>query len=224
MDRQTKREHGDRLMARILDGGNDKAANKLLTEFLRGYPIEKLRLLIHADKESACRTGAWLASELGTMIKPLISELSVCLDHPSRYVRFFVIDAILNGANKEDGEALAKAVLSILDSDKGVRWKSLKFLSKASYEQLVSALPHLQRSDVADLLAWLLNCESKQDTQSVINRLSDTDNVSRMFAAAASVRIYPHNPVALERAAASSDLEVRAFAQEELASSNLPSE
>lgn len=218
------KEHGDQLMARVLNGENHSAANQLLTEFLRGYPVEKLRLLLHAEDESACRAGAWIASELGNKIKPLLGELSTYLDHPSKYVRFFVLDAILNGAGGDDGESVARAVLSIRDPEEAVRWKCLRFLSRASHGQLTSALPYIQGTPEADLSVWLLRCSSSQDTDAIIDGLNDADRMKLMFAAAASARLSAHDRAALERAATSSDAEVRSFAQEELALMQSPEE
>jgi len=212
-------DHGDRLLEHILAGGNDSAANALLNEFFRGYPIARLRLLLQSKDENAFKAGAWIASELGRSIGPLVRELPQLLDHPSRYVRFFVLDAILAGATDEHGEAVARAVLSIRDPDEAIRWKALRILARATKDQLAGSMPYLDDSSVPTLLTWLLSLrDTKMDAQDIVTRLDNRDPLIRMFAVAAAARFNRYDLIPLERAAASMDPVVNSFAKEEIES------
>jgi hypothetical protein len=207
----------DQLLEEILAGANDSAANQLLTEFLRGYPIARLRLLLQSDEESALRAGAWIASELGKKIAPLVDEVSRMLSHSSRYVRFFLLDALLGGATNEDGQAIARAVLLIRDPDRAVRWKVLNFLARAPRENLAAAVPYLGSALIARSLTWLLEADdAPRDRNEVLAKLGDHDPVVRMFAAAAAARLGQVELHSLEHAAGSTDPEVRSFAEEQL--------
>lgn len=207
---------GDQLLERICDGGNDAAANRLLNEFFRGYPIENLRRLLCSRDDGAVKAGSWIASELGERVAPLLDDLVELLQHPLRYVRFFVIDAILCGATSGCGEAIAKTVLLIRDSDDAVRWKALRFLSNATADQLRESLPYLSESDVSKLIRWLLSSVAGADTRGIIARIKDDDDLCRLIATAAAARMGPRDSVPLQHAAASPDPEVSSFAKEEL--------
>lgn len=207
----------DQLLEEILAGANDSAANELLTEFLRGYPIARLRLLLQSDEQRAVRAGAWIASELGENVAPLVDELSRMLSHSSRYVRFFILDALLGGATNEHGQAIARAVQLIRDPDRAVRWKVLNFLARAPKDRLAAAVPYLDSALITRSLTWLLEADdAPRDRNVVLARLGDRDPVVRMFAAAAAARLGQVDLHSLEHATGSTDPEVRSFAEEQL--------
>jgi len=123
------------LIDRLRAGGNDSAANDLLTEVFRGHPVESLRRLLHSDEETAVKAGAWILSELGVRAAPMMADIVALLGHPLRYVRFFALDAVLASATSEDGVAVATAIGLINDPDDAVRWKALTFLAWARADQ-----------------------------------------------------------------------------------------
>lgn len=207
-------QRGDELLTRVCAGENDSTANDLLDEFHAGFPVERLSRLLRCDEEHAVKAGAWIASELGANVAPVMDDLSLLLDHPVRYVRFFVLDAVLAGATPEHGEVISRAMRLLRDRDEAVRWKALHFLTKTTSDQLSAAIPHLRDDRLARLTAWMLNPET--DTVGVIERLQDTDGLTRLFAGAAAARLRDRDPAALKRAAASSDRELGSFAEEEL--------
>lgn len=211
------KERGDQLLAHILRGGNGSATNELLDAFFDGYPIERLCLLLQSDEEHAVKVGAWLASELGEKVTPLMSELSQLLDHPLRYVRFFILDAILISATHECGEVVARAIRLIQDPDEAVRGKTLSFLTNATSQQLTTALPYLNNQTIKALLVWLLDADNPQiDQQVMMMKLDDAGSLTRMFAVAASARLAQRDQGLLEHAATSTDPEVSSFANEQL--------
>jgi len=207
---------GDQLITRIVADADDDAIYDLLNEFYSGYPIENLRLLLQSDRKGAVEAGAWIASELGELIAPLIPELSRLLSHPSRRVRFFVLDGLLNAGRSEHGQELAAAVERIEDPDETVRWKAMNFLARASYEQLAASVPFISNRLVDDALRWLIDSDQRLDTIAVVRRLESPDQLSRLVAAAAAVRLASRDEAALERAVASMDREINSFSREQV--------
>lgn len=207
---------GDELIARVAATGSDTMAAELLDEFFSGYPVEKLRALLGNDNEAAVKAGAWIASELGDRVAPVMDDLARLLTHPSRYVRFFALDAVLGGATAEHGSALAAAVRSIEDQDKAVRWKALNFLARAGYDQLVASVADLRASKLGELVQWLLESDRTLNGALILERIEDADRLSRVFAAAAAARLARHDPLLLSRVATVPDPEVSSFAREQL--------
>src|SRR5438132_8851986 len=127
---------GDVLIERIRQGGNGEAARELIRELAAGYPVANLRRLFQSELDEAVKTGAWIASELGERVVPLLGDLSGLLRHRLPYVRAFALDAILMAASANNGDVIAEAVRLIDDQDEGVRWKAMHFLARASVQQL----------------------------------------------------------------------------------------
>ncbi len=207
----------------LLSGGGHASGgvveNELLNEFFRGYPLQKLLILLRSPEENAFEAGAWIASELGRAVTSLVNDLSPFLEHPSPYVRYFIMDAILVGATTMQGEALAKAVLAIRDQDVRVRQRALYFLAHATNDQLTASGTYVHDVMITILLTWLLNAEDTHAfEQSVIERLHDEDSLVRLFAVAAAARHDWIDRALLEKAASSPDTDVSAFAERELKS------
>ncbi len=208
---------GDQLIEQLLAGGDGVAAQGLVDAFYSGYPIERLRLLLNSDDERVLKHAAWISSELGGGSRPLVGEIAPLLEHPARYVRFFALDAILVGATSRDGDAIARAVLLIEDSDAAVRRKAMYFLGRATTEQLAAAVPYIGDTHLKELLTWLLHLgNTSEDTQDVVRRLSDDDPVTQRCAAAAALRLSKNDRGPLEHAVASPDREIVEVAREEI--------
>ena len=206
----------DQLISRILKNGDEEASHELLDEINSGYPVTCLLLLLESRNPSAVQAGVWIASELGDLIAPLIPELSNLLSHPSRQVRFFVLDSLLNAGTPEHGEALGAAVERIQDADEVVRWKAMNFLARASEEQLTASLPFVGHQNLANLVRWLIDTGRRLDTVAVVHHLEKADRLARLVAAAAAVRLASRNEVAIERAVLSLDREISSFAREQV--------
>lgn len=211
------RERGDELLAQVAAHSQDDAVQQLLGEFFKGYPIEKLRLLLGSTNENAVKAGAWIASELGSSVSPLNGDLLPLLDHPARYIRFFVIDAVLGYATAEHGEATAKAIRLTRDTDDAVRWKALNFVAKADLDQLLASLPFQTDTKLAELTTWLTNLlGSPWKRTEIVNKLDDQERLVRLFAATAAARVAKSDMVPLQHAAGSGDEEVSSFARDEM--------
>jgi hypothetical protein len=209
-------ERGDALIERILTVGDidGKASNDLITEFYtHGYPVEKLIPLLRSEDDKTVRTGAFLAEELGVKAAPLMPELMRLLGHRDRNVRFDILDAVLVAASSSDGEVIARAIALIDDPDRAVRAQTLDFLARADREQLVAGLPHVADREVSAGLGWLVEVEESAADEQVVSRLIAEDRLVRWFAAVAAARAFRRSPDPLNRAAESSDEELRAFAE-----------
>ena len=206
---------GDELVAGLRTGDvvdPDAAAGDLFDEFSTGFPLERLRELIHSDSEPAVRAAAWIASELGDRVAPVLEDVSTLLDSPIRYARFFAIDAVLAASTSAHGRLIAKAIDRLADGDDAVRWKAVQFLARASGAQLTAGVPYLQDEQLRVLTAWL----SDPEPADIIARLAAEDRLSRVFAAAAAARLANEDRGPLDAAATMADTEVNSFAKEQL--------
>lgn len=202
---------GDELLEQVLAGANDATANELLSAFFRGYPVEQLRPLLVSDSVDAAKVGAWIASELGEIARPLVDDLVRLLTHESKYVRFFAVDSLLLAAGRDRGDAVAAAIGCIADSASAVRWKTMEFLSRAERTQLVAALPYVQDSELEDLLRQLI----WQNAEAVRVQLAGQAALPRRFAVATAGRMaLDGNPTILEKAKKHSSSEVAQFAED----------
>jgi hypothetical protein len=214
-------ERGDMLIQQMLRGQNGAAANELVGELCRGYPVVNLRPLIHSDQDAVVKSVAWILSELGDLAAALMPEIGVLLGHPARYVRFFALEAVLNAARETDGAIIAKAVQLIGDSDSVVRWKAMTLLAWARRGQLLASVPFL-RGAVKDRVVWLSEPEAPENVLDEARQLlKHGDAASRLFGAAAAVRLHAQDGGLIDLALASFDQEVSGFVQSQLVTREL---
>lgn len=197
------------------DSHNGALMNDLLTEFHRGYPLENLRPLLHAENQEVVTIGTWIASELGERGRPLLQDVSPLLRHPAKKVRFSAIDCILLWATPSNDRELASVISLLDDPEPGVRWKVMDFLFRATTEQLQSALDYFElaipKSPHIRKLQWLLDPESIEPKK-VITALQSQDALMRRYAVAAAARISSINRDPLLCASSNSDADVKNFA------------
>jgi hypothetical protein len=210
-------ERAKELTDRILAGGDGEAANELLEEFYEGYPVENLRVLLGSDEDAAMKVGIWIAAELGQQAATILDQLVPLLRHRLRYVRFYALPAVLAAAGENRGDVIAKGVASILDSDEGVRWMAVQFLSKASAAQLRSSVGALRGSGLEEHVEWMLSCQLDGRLGAIMESIEHENRIRRRFAVAAAVRVAGLSLQPLRHAAAASDPEVRSFSRRELA-------
>jgi hypothetical protein len=189
--------------------------NDLLAEFHRGYPLESLRPLLLNDNTEVAKAGAWIASELGEMGKPLLNDVSPLLQHPDSKVRFSAIDCILLWADPSKGPELASVVNLIEDPESRVRWKVMDFLSRATREQLAAALSYFEatnpRSKNIRGLRLLLGSGAENPKEATA-ALHDQDDVMRKYGVVLARRVAEINRDPLLYAASIDDLDVKDFA------------
>jgi len=192
-----------------------EAANDLLAEFLTGYPLQRLRVLLHSADPDAVKSGVFILSELGAGAAPLVDEVPRLLHHQVRWVRGFALDPALVATGPDDGEVIAQAVALVRDPDAGVRWKAMRTLARLSEDQRAAADQHLRDDELQPLLAWL----GSADAAAITVRLVDDDELTRRFAGIAAARVNLTNGgdrALLELAATSPDEELASFAESEL--------
>lgn len=192
--------------------------NELLEQFQDKAPLECLRPLLLSSDPQLASAGAWIASELGVPGKPLLDVVASLLVHPDKRVRFWSIDCVLLWADPLNCRELATAVRLLDDSEKAVRWKAMGFLSRASTQQLSSALRWLlkEEPESTDLhgLQWLLGAGN--DAGAIEAMLVSSQPKMRKYAAAAAARLAANNQHPLSVASASHDTEVAEFAADRL--------
>lgn len=205
----------DKLFEKVLATGERRRADELLREFVRGYPLDRLRQLLRSENPEVVKTGVFIASELGRGAKPLIEEFASLLSHEALAVRFDTLDCVLVCATEQHGDLIARAARLIRDPEEGVRYKTLVFLSRASETQLRAALPFVDAPDLREAMSWLISHRS-MDHEAILEGLREADPLRRRFAAAAAARPKRFDVEALKEAAASDDPEVASFAESEL--------
>jgi hypothetical protein len=192
--------------------------NELLQQFQDGVPLEYLRPLLLSSNPQLANSGAWIASELGVQGKPLLDVVASLLGHPDKRVRFWSIDCVLLWAGTFNGRELATTVRLLGDPEKAVRWKAMSFLSRASTQQLASALTWLLKEEPestdAHGLQWLLGAEN--DSRAIEAMLVSPEPQMRKYAAAAAARVAAKNQHPLSIASSSHDTEVAEFAADSI--------
>jgi HEAT repeat protein len=209
----------DEMIEKLLDPSSDSddgaTANDLLGHFWNGYPIENLRrLLVPAGMGAA----AFLASELGQKVRPLLPEVAELLQHESSSVRFDAIDALAECTTWEDGWAVAMIVRALGDPHEGVRWKVCRALRSMESSKLHAGLDYLHAQEPESVFASFRNAflaieqYPKRATAAFHKLLNSEEPVARRFGAAMVVR--PRlfiDPAFVELAAGVEDAEVAKF-------------
>ncbi|MCT2582208.1 hypothetical protein [Actinophytocola gossypii] len=216
-------ERGDELV-RFLTGFTDRraeavgeAAYELLRQAFRGYPLERLVPLLRSEYDPVVESGSWILSELAIQAAPLLAEVAILLEHPSRTVRWNAVDTVHSAAGTEDGPVIAKAIARVADQWGPLRTRVMDFLAWSAREQVDAAVPHLT-GEVRELTGWLAAAMRGGTTaEDVVPRLDSGDPVVRSFAAAVAVVFFDDDRRPLDHAAASADEDVRRFAARELA-------
>ena len=185
----------DEMIERLLDPSFDTddgvLVNDLLSEFWRGYPIENLRrLLVPGNMGDA----AFLVSELGQKVRPLIREVAQLMEHGSAGIRFDAISALAQFTTWEDGWAVAKIIRALGDNHDSVRWMACKALRYMESSQLLAGLEYLHSNELNSIFASFKNAflaieRRPKKAGAVLERLlHNNDPIARRFGAAMVVR------------------------------------
>jgi len=185
----------DEMIERLLHPSSDAdggvVANELLAAFCRDYPIENLRrLFVPATTGYA----AFLASELGQKVRPLLREVAELLEDGTPRVRGDAIEAISLCTTWEDGWAIAKIVKMLGDPHEGVRWMACKALRYMDSSNVLAGLEHLHASEPASIFASFKNAFlalerwPKRAAATLEQLLTHEERVARRFGAAMAVR------------------------------------
>jgi hypothetical protein len=148
----------DEMIERLLHPSSDAdggvVANELLAAFCRDYPIENLRrLFVPASTGYA----AFLASELGQRVRPLLREVAELLEDGTPRVRGDAIEALSLCTTWEDGWAIAKIVRMLGDPHEGVRWMACRALRYMESSQVLAGLEYLRACEPTSIFASFEN-------------------------------------------------------------------
>ncbi len=208
----------ERLLAPSSDADDGVIANDLLRAFWRGYPIDNLRRLF---VPATIGTAAFLASELGQKVRPLLREVTELLEDGTPRVRGDAISAISRCTTWEDGWAIAKVVRALSDPHKGVRWMACKALRYMESSQVLAGLDYLHSNEPASIIASFKNAflalerRPARATATLKKLLTHEDPVVRRFGAVMAVR--PRlfiDPALVAVTAATKDAEVLELVRE----------
>jgi len=212
-----ERSRGDELVDYLLgSGANDgKAANDLLKECFRGYPVEKLIPLLRSNDSEVVKAGAFIVGELAAKARPLMPEIMRLLGHRERWVKCDMLEAVLLAATAQEGAVIARAVELVNDPDREVATKAFEFLASAEHDHLTAAVPDITDPGLAANLSWMLRSEGAADVGEIESRIEGQDALTRWIGTVAASREYFRNPKPLNRAAESRDEELRSFAADQ---------
>ncbi len=187
----TPDEMVETLLDPTADTGDGVLVNDLLGEFWRGYPIENLRMLF---VPATIADAAFLVSELGQKVRPLIREVAELLEHDSPRIRFDAICALSQCATWEDGWAVAKIVRALGDPHEGVRWMVCKAIRYIESSQLHAGLEYLRSHEPNSVFSNFRNAflaierRPKKAGATLEQLLHSDDPIARRFGAALAVR------------------------------------
>ena len=172
--------------------------------------------MLQGPEEALVSTGAFIASELGEAVAPIIADLEPYLKHPLVQVRHDLIVPILMCADSRHGSVIAAAVRLVNDSEKAVRSRALFLLARIGRGQLLASLEFLDENELVDRVNWLASIRS--NPQSISEKLGGVSSLDRLFGVAAAVRIalLGGSMSALREATRSDDLEVATFAKDSI--------
>jgi hypothetical protein len=162
---------------------------------------------------------SWILSELGeggpayAGTAAYMSEVDLLLGNSSVVVRLNAILAVMAAASESDGVTITKAIRQATDDSSAIRSMVRLLLAYGSDDQLRAGLANLQAGAVREQLEWLLGQGGDPAHSSdIVGRLDNDEELVRMFALAATVRVGRYDLGPLEHASRSSDEDVAKFA------------
>ncbi len=207
--------NADVIFKNILSGvASDSEVITFLSALFNGYPVDSVGLILNSANEDVVKKGAWIASELGIKAKPLIKDVGRLINHPTKYVRVFLLDVVSVCATDIDKELLANAVSLVKDDEFAVKWKVMNFLSIMDRHVLSASLSYQADKQLACLVTWLLQMDiDLQAAKKIEDMLLSELRIERIFGAIAAARQASHDIKLLNMAAALDDSEVAFFAK-----------
>jgi hypothetical protein len=182
--------------------GKKGLANALLTQFLRGYPVERLHLLLRHSDAEVLRAAIWIASELPREAPGFLSDAIRLSSHPDRYIRHFSLDVIALATRDENCEEFSRILERLDDPDLAVAEAALLLSCCASDMQLSEAKHRIHalgpRSSHADGIR-LLTVSSAEPAE-IRSMLKSSSSLSRKYALIAAERSFGKYPDLMEQA------------------------
>jgi hypothetical protein len=214
-------KRGDDLLARILAGEETDLGDKtdlgieLEKECWRGYPIDRISALLQSDRESAVKSGAYIASELAENSRPLLKDLEPLINYPNTWVRSDAINAVNLAATVDDGEIVARVIECIVDNERSTRFSAFTLLAASKRDKLEAAWGCIRDVEVMEALRLVLDEEGTVSSAEIQSRLGDSSQLMRLFGLLSAARISDRRADDLLAAIEADDDEIRQFALEE---------
>lgn len=192
------------------------AANDLLEELGRGYPIEILKAFLESINPRKVRVGVWIASELGAKAASLVDIAASLLSHPDRYVRFYAVDFIFSCASSTNVRPTAEAVCRIDDEDSSVRWKVMRLLAHVPLATIKSVDNYVTCGANDDAIRNGLRQLLDETTSGAIvhDMIRSSSAITRRFGAICAFRSRERLPNAYTQACESADADVQGFVRD----------
>lgn len=193
-----------------------RIAYDLLQVLYAGADLSVLVPLLRSADGVVLDASAWVASELGAVAAPLLTELETVLRRGSRKARFWALDAINSSARENNGEIIGVALSLVNDTDPVIREKAADFMSRASDKQLHAASQSPTVSaPMHDLIRWFLQFREDVGPTTIRHALGSEKLSYRLATAAAAIRSGTRSNI--EVLLESRDISVTALAERELA-------
>lgn len=129
MEPRQDTRRGDSMVEYVLSGREGKGlVSGLAAEFRRGYPLDRLFLLLDSEDPEVAVTGAMIASEIGKLVAPIADRLCPYLSHPTPWVRSDIADALLNSGPPYSRQTLTALEALTIDENDYIRRKAQAFV------------------------------------------------------------------------------------------------
>ncbi len=119
-------------------------SNRLLSQLWRGFPIDRLKVLLRSEEGEARKNGIWLVSELGVKGNPLLDEVKRLLNDTEAFVRYYAVNSLICIAPEDNPQLTFTVACMIDDPDKSVQLSVMNFLSRSSQHRLSIVHSYLQ--------------------------------------------------------------------------------
>ena len=198
------------------ENSDGRLSNDLLDEFHRGYPIENLKLLINSDLLSARGTAAFIATELGLKVTPLLKEIASLLDMPTPRARYDAMETLWKCSTHRDGWAMGAVLHCLEDPWPGVRSGAIDAVRLADRKALLAGFKYLKTECPETVYSLFGNAflRVERGKMEVLESLmKHEDPIARRFAVGLATR--PRlvvDETRLQIALKSSDREISEFA------------
>jgi hypothetical protein len=129
----------------LVGNGDGTMWIELCGAFQKGFPIENLRRLLVSEDDRVSSGAAFLANELGKMMRPFIDELVALASHTDAQARSDVLYALSHCAGPADLDALSRIMLAFDDPEPFVHRSAMMFVIMADDRSLASAITEAAR-------------------------------------------------------------------------------
>jgi hypothetical protein len=187
----------------------------LLQHFFSGEPIESLRELLRSSDVFVQRTAVFVASELGSLARPLLADVCPLLRSRDRHVKFNAIEVIAVCAIDDDAYCYAYIVTYLEDADKALRQLVMYLMSRAERSVLArahDAIRSARASTDSHILGLNMLISDMINPQEIGKLLFDRDIALRSYAAIAVRRSIDKWPELVNLVKASDDPVLSEFA------------